>query len=182
MKMVKSRTRKKFVKKPKPASQDPLDIISTATTQYIKQWTERELGKLQDQRDASVCIPTKTGYRIGLYTLKVNPNRTCELRNHYHELIHVFENRVSAILYTIYTIKHRYWAADEIIRLDREINKLYTDVINYRRVIDHARQNRNYDTVDSRQNRLEIAEQLLSVAREKVADIHQRAKVDKVWL
>ena len=182
MKMVKSYTRKKFVKKKSPNKPpDQVTQLTNQATDYIKRWTQRELGKLQENRDTSICIPTKTGYKIGLYTLRVYPNKTCELYDRNSELVHVFENKISAIIYTIYTIKHKYWLADDILAHDTEINKHYTDMLTLRRSIERARLDKDYVALDSRQNRLEIAEQELATARAKIAQIHRTAKINKVW-
>ena len=121
--MAKYYTRKKFVKKSKETS--PVQQLSNIATDYIKQWTQKELSRLQENKDTSICIPTKDGYKIGLYALKVYPNKTCEVYNHNSELVHTFESKVSAVLFTIYTIKHQYRAADEILQLDTIINKNY---------------------------------------------------------
>jgi hypothetical protein len=182
MKMVKSHTRRKFVKK-KAENKPPDQVtqLTNATTDYIKQWTRRELGRIQEDQETSICIPTKTGYKIGLYTLRVYPNKTCELFDRNNELVHVFENKISAILYTIYTIKHKYWLADDILAHDTEINKHYTDMLTLRRGIERASLNKDYVALDVRQNRLEIAERELAVARAKIAQIHRIAKLNKVW-
>ena len=182
MKMVKSHTRKKFVKK--KASNKPPDQVTQLTnraTDYIKQWTQRELGKLQENRDTSICIPTNTGYKIGLYNLRVNPNKTCELYDRNAELVHVFEHKISAILYTIYTIKRRYRDADDILRLDTDINKNYTDMLSLQRGVDSARAQQDYVSMDIRQIKLDIAQHQLTVARGKIAQIHRHAKLSKVW-
>lgn len=181
--MVKSYTRRKFVKKKATYNPSPNEVVQVtdATADYIKQWTKRELGKLQENRDTSICIPVKNGYKIGLYNLRVHPNKTCEVFDCNNELVHVFENKISAILYTIYTIKRKYYAADELLALDSVINKNYTDMLSLRRVIERARINKDYVIVDSRQNRLEIAEKELATAREKVLKIHRHAKLAKIW-
>lgn len=181
--MVKSYTRRKFVKKKVTHKPSPNEVtkVTSLATDYIKQWTQRELGKLQDNRDTSICIPTKTGYKIGLYTLRVHPNKTCELFDRNNELVHVFENKISAILYTIYTIKRNYHSANELLALDTTINKNYTDMISLRRIIERARLNKDYTSIDIRQTRLEIAETALANAREKLATIHRRAKLAKIW-
>ena len=180
--MVKSYTRRKFVKK--TVANKPPDQITQLTNQatdYIKQWTRRELGKLQENRDTSICIPVKNGYKIGLYNLRVYPNKTCELFDRNDELVHVFENKISAILYTIYTIKRKYWMADDILRLDTDINKNYTDMLTLRKGIARAALEKDYIALDSRQNRLEIAERELELARAKMSQIHRHAKISKVW-
>jgi len=175
--MAKSHTRKKFDKRVNPAVTQEINQV----TNYIKRWTNRELGKLQEQSDTPICVPTSTGYRIGLYRLHVHPNKTTDVHDHNGEFVHRFEGKISAILYTIYTIKQKYYKADEIIACDREINKCYTDMLSLRRSIDQARLRKDYITVDTRMPRLEMAESRLNVARDKIQRLHRDAKLAKVW-
>jgi hypothetical protein len=177
MTMVKSHTRKKYAK---PANEE-IRAVSNAATDYIKQWTARELGKIQQAQTSPLCIPVSNGYKIGQYRLTTHPNKTCEVYDHNHELVHIFENKISAMLYTVYTIKRRYQSADEIMVLDKEINKNYTDMLSLRHGIEAARKNKDYLLVDSRLARLEIAETKLTIARRKVSQIHLYAKLAKVW-
>lgn len=175
--MVKSPTRKKSAN---PAKNE-IRAVSNAATDYIKQWTTRELGKIQTEQKSPICIPTNNGYKIGLYTLTVYPNKTCDVVNQNNEFVQRFENKVSAILYVIYTIKKQYWSADEILVWDKEINKCYTDMLNLRRIIEGARQRKDYVTVDTRLTRLEMAETRLTFARDKISKIHKTAKYYKIW-
>ena len=101
--------------------------------------------------------------------------------NQNNEFVQRFENKVSAILYVIYTIKKQYWSADEILVWDKEINKCYTDMLNLRRIIEGARQRKDYVTVDTRLTRLEMAETRLTFARDKISKIHKTAKYYKIW-
>jgi hypothetical protein len=95
--------------------------------------------------------------------------------------VHTFDDKISAILYTIYTVKQKHWAADEIIALDSEINKCYADVQTLRHGLESARKRGDYFTVDTRQSRLELAETRLSVAKNKISKIHKTGKYYKVW-
>jgi hypothetical protein len=175
--MAKSSTRKKFNKTPpKSVTRE----ISTLATAYVKQWTQKELGRLQQQQNP-ICIPTNTGYKIGLYSLVVNSNRTCELFDHNSELVHVFDTKINAVLYTIYTIKHKYWVSDQILTLDKEINKNYVDAQTLRRGIQLAQDLKDFYKVDIKQARLEIAEKKLELARDKISKIYKTAKYYKVW-
>ncbi|CAB4129167.1 hypothetical protein UFOVP112_265 [uncultured Caudovirales phage] len=175
--MAKSHTRKKFDKRVTPSVAQELNQV----TDYIKRWTNRELGKLQEQSETPICVPTNTGYRIGLYRLHVHPNKTTDVYNHNSEFVHRFESKISAILFTIYTIKRKYAAADEILVCDREINKCYTDMLNLRRTVEQARQRKDYVTVDTRMPRLEMAETRLNLARERISKLHKTGKYNKVW-
>lgn len=179
--MVKLHTRKKFVKKNNPATPKELQNVTNVATDYIKQWTRNELGKLQQSKDTSICIPVKNGYKIGLYNLRVYPNKICEVRDHNDELVHNFDNKIHAVLYTIYYIKKKYYLSDEILLLDKEINKNYTDVLSLRRGIELSCAAKDFNKADIKQAKLEIAEKRLEVAREKLAKIHRTAKFNKVW-
>jgi hypothetical protein len=101
--------------------------------------------------------------------------------DHNQEFVHRFESKISAILYTIYTIKCQYWAADQILRCDQEINKHYTDTLALRHCIEQARRRGDYDAVDIKNSRLEIAESLLNLARDRISKMHRTAKYNKVW-
>lgn len=177
MKMAKSPIRKKSDKKLDP-------IVNQAikdTTNYIKQWTLSELGKIQKEQHNPVCVQTDTGYRVGLYKLELNPDQTCALYNVNSELMHVFESKLSAIIYTIYTIKHRYKDAAEILQLDTEINKNYTDVVILQRQIRRAKETKQFDVMDIRQARLDNAQERLFLARNRISKIHKYAKYNKIW-
>lgn len=177
MKMAKSHTRKKFDNRvPKNVAQELNQV-----TDYIKRWTNRELGKLQEQSPTPICVPTNTGYRIGLFRLHVHPNKTTDVYNHNGDFVHRFESKISAILYTIYTIKQRFHSADQILACDREINKCYTDMISLRNSIEKARKREDYVTVDTRMPRLEMAETRLNLARDRISKMHKTAKYNKVW-
>ena len=108
MKMAKSSTKKD--KLPEEVSRH-LHLF----TDYIKYWTDRELERLSSIETVPICVPTNNGYRIGSYKLQVLNNKTCEVYNLNRELIHVFDNKLSAILHTVYTIKKNYKLADELL-------------------------------------------------------------------
>ena len=177
--MVKSHTRKKSNKSAKVDSVVAHEIKQA--TDYIKQWTTRELSKLQREDYNPVCIPVDNGYRIGLYQLHVYNNKTCDVFDPNNKFIHRFEGKISAILYTIYTIKRKYWLAENLLVLDTEINKNYTDMLNLRRAIEIARQRQDFAVADIRQSRLDVAEHSLKLARDRVQQIHRTAKINKVW-
>lgn len=175
--MARSRTKRKSARNTNPQIQQ----IAHVATDYIKQWTERELGKLHATEKTPLCIPVRNGYRVGLYKLSINPNKTCDVLDHNGEFVHRFESKISAILYTIYTIKRQYWTADQILYWDQEINKNYTDMLALRRGMEQASRNKQHDLADIRKSRLEIAETRLNLARDRILKMHRTAKYYKVW-
>jgi hypothetical protein len=126
-------------------------------------------------------MPTKDGYKIGLYTLKVYPNKMCEVWDRNDELVHTFRDKISAILYTIYTIKHHFNTAGDILHLDKEINKNYIDVLTMRRCMTSALARKDYYAADIREARLDVSETKLKLAQEKMQAMHFSAKMRKVW-
>jgi len=146
---------------------------------YITYWTTKELARIS--QSAPLCIPLKNGYRVGLYTLIVNKNKTCEVQDPNREFVHTFDNKISAILYAVYLMKNNIRKANEIIALDKEINKNYTDVLAMQSSQRRARTKKDYEIVDIRQSRLEIAQKQLEIAQDKILKIHTHAKYNKVW-
>jgi hypothetical protein len=128
-----------------------------------------------------VCIPIRDGYKIGLYTLKVYPNKMCEVWDRNDVLVHTFRDKISAILYTIYTIKHQFNTASDILHLDKEINKNYIDVLTMRRCMTAAIARKDYYAADIREARLDVSETKLKSAQEKMQAMHRSAKIRKVW-
>lgn len=175
--MAKSRTPKKSAKIVDP---DALLLINGFTS-YVKHWTNAELGKLHANGDASICIPTNNGYKIGLYKLVVYPNKTCAVFDAGGAIIHTFESKISAVIYTIYTIKRRYSSADQLIALDKEINKNYMDMLALRRGLTRARKLQDYVSVDIKQARLDDAEMQFNRAKSNILAMHNSAKFNKVW-
>jgi hypothetical protein len=176
--MAKSRTRKKFVKQPSPALKRE---FSNLATDYIKHWTTQEINRIQSTESKVLCIPAKNGYLVGSYKLTVHPNKTCDVYDHNRDFVHCFDSKISAILFTIYTLRKRYWTADELLLWDKEINKHYTDILALRNSIAKARQRQDYESVDIRQARLDIAESRLNLARDNILKLHKTAKYYKVW-
>lgn len=176
MKMVKSHTQRKS---DNYAEQYKQGIA--AATNYIKQWTIHELTELHKSGNP-VCIPTDNGYKIGLYSLKVHTNKYCDLYNPAGDLVHTFKDKVSAIIYTVYSIKKRYKQADKVLALDIEINKNYTDIQTMRKTMESARKNKDYVSLDVRKARIDVAEKKLNLANEEMQNLHLTAKINKVWL
>lgn len=188
MTMAKSYTKRKFNKKQKKVQHNPLNGYSqaevkeaiTCATDKIKNWTRRRLSDYEANKNP-VCIPTNNGYTIGLYKLHVYPNKTCDVYNRHNELVHVFDNKVNAVLYTIYTIKRNLDLANEILEIDETINRNYTDMLLLRRSISCAIKQKDFFAVDARQARLTLVEQRLQLARDRMARIHLIAKHAKIW-
>ena len=128
-----------------------------------------------------MCIKIKGGYKVGLYRLTVHADKTCVVYSPNDELINIFDNSVSAILYCTFMIKLKFNIADKLLALDKEINKNYIDVLALKRTIRLAVQKKDYETVDIRNARLEIAQQQLTFARESVSKIYRHAKYNKIW-
>lgn len=55
------------------------------------------------------------------------------------------------------------------------------DVLSLRNSIEKAKQRKDYITVDTRISRLEVAESLLNLARDRILKMHKTAKYYKIW-
>ena len=174
--MAKSRTKRKSAKDNMPAE---VSKFVDGAADYIQHWTRTELHRIQSQ--LPICVHIKSGYLVGPYTLKITQGKKCEVYNKSQELIHTFEDKRSAVLYAIYSIKRRYKTADNILNLDTEINKNYADIQAWNNHIAKARKRQDYDTADIRQARLEIAEKTLEYTRSEISKIHLTAKYTKIW-
>ncbi len=163
-----------------PDVQQELNQEISKATDKIKLWTRHRLSAYQNQKNP-VCIQIPNGYKIGLYRLHIYPNKVCEVYDRNDVMVHAFEGKISAILYTIYTIKCKIEIANEIITLDDEINRNYNDMILLRRGIAQAVKQKDYFLVDAKQARLDIVEKRLQLARNKMAKIHSLAKSTKIW-
>ena len=129
-----------------------------------------------------MCIPVENGYRIGSYRLRYYPNKICEVWDDGKYLVHTFGDKVSAVLYTIYTIKQNLTLAHDILRLDQVINKHYTDIVYFRRCAQAAEKRKEYGVADARMARIDLAQRKLQEAQAELARIHRVAKANKVWL
>ena len=179
--MAKSRTQKKYAKHTPTVFPLVVEKEISDASEKIKRWTKSELARIQRDKNETTCIPVKNGYKIGLYRLHVYPNKTCDVNDYHGELIHRFDNKISAILYTIYRIKSHLKVANEILALDQEINKNYTDMCSLRSGLDSALRHKDYFKADIRQARLDIAEKRLELAKDKISKIHKTGKYNKVW-
>jgi hypothetical protein len=172
--MAKSSTRKKSSKtQVYPELKEMTDIAAN----YIKHWTEKELLKY----NSSVCIPIKNGYRIGLYKILSNNVKMWDVLNGHGDIIHSFDSKVSAVLYTIYTIKRRYKTADRLVHLDTELNKHYMDIMSTRNVMEKCRKNKDYEAYDIRRSRLDSSEKMFEIVKNDISEMHRVAKFNKVW-
>ena len=179
--MARSRTRRRFAKKDTVYIPPEVSREIDQTAQRIKRFTNRELNNLQ-QNQNPLCIPVENGYRIGSYRLKYYPDKSCEVWDDGKYLVHVFRDKVSAVLYTIYTIKQDINLAYEIMRLDQVINKNYTDIMYFRRCAQAAEKRKEYSAADARMARIDLAERKLRNAQAELTRIHRIAKANKVWL
>ncbi len=167
-------------KKKKPDVDIPREI-SRIATDYLKDWTNREIQRIQVSNRNPICIPVKDGFKIGTYKITLHKNHTCDLHDFNSEYIHRFDNKVSAILYAVYTIKHKFHLADRILQWDNEINKNYTSSIFLRRTIAKGLASKDYFKVDMARARLELAEYKLQIARDNLLKMCKTAKYYKVW-
>jgi hypothetical protein len=176
--MAKQRTKRKSNKQPMPAE---VSAVINLATDYIANWTKTELYKIEADSNTPICVSIPGGFKIGQYFIQVESTKRCIVLNSFKEHIHTFQDKRSAVLYTLHLVKRQYKAADQIVVLDDEINKNYTDVQIWRTRIAKARQRKDYEVVDIRNARLRVAEKHLEIARDNLSKIYLSAKYNKIW-
>ncbi len=189
--MARSHTRKKYTRtKKSPAcslekqeqekfSREIEQGIRT-TNARLKSLAQRELEQQQASR-TPVCIPVADGYRIGLYYVKQIDTNGFKVLDRNSELVYEFSDKITAVLYVIYTVQGKIQSAQELQDLDREINTQKVNIRQMNHAVRIAKANKNYSMLDIRIARLDDAVAKLTIATERLCALHHRAKINKVW-
>jgi hypothetical protein len=181
--MGKPRTKRKYAtKKSKIQLPEQLQQEIDWVTDRIKSWTTREIAALQEKNNFPICIPTANGFKIGLYRLHVMKNKTCEIRDNYGQIVHVFGDQTNAILYMIYLIKRRFPEAERILTLDHNLNLEQEDAFWLQRSLDRADKNQDYPKADICRSRLNQVKLKVERTTKAISREHHIAKFKKVWL
>lgn len=104
-------------------------IFADAGSQYLKQWTKKELSKFRTQ---PVVIPYgKYGFFVGNFII-TGLSRDCwQVSWLDNKHVHDFVSKQSAILYCLYEVSSKFVKADEIRILDEKIGRLTNDMLCY---------------------------------------------------
>lgn len=146
---------------------DKLNILKTleieqgiqTTIKYIKQWSEKELEVLFQNKKISDKTPLiielgDRGYLIGDYILLKMPADRWQLRYKYSNLQRFFDNKKSGFMFAIYYQTGKMKLADSIYLSDLEVSRL-TDKVNFFKSRSlQARKKKDFDKFEIYQTRL----------------------------
>jgi hypothetical protein len=112
------------------------EIFATVSTQYIKEWTDKQL---KSYLNKPVVIPVGNyGFLVGPYRVKGQNSNCWRVEQQDGKVLHDFVSKSSAILYCINSMKN-YSAAAELLELDRQLGKLDKDIEFYKYTIKNTK-------------------------------------------
>lgn len=105
-----------------------IDHAVKITTDYLKNWTTKEIKRLALQENVPVFLPIGNhGYFIGRFRLNLLEANCYEVLDHNNELIHQFCRKQSAIFYCIARQANKSQIADKLLKIDVNVGKLESD-------------------------------------------------------
>ena len=182
--MAKYRTSNKSKKTQQIVRQVEAKTVETAAelvAGYVKSWAKTEINRIVGLNHVPVIIPLKNGYKVNSQTVLKQSNDTWRLNNVNNELIHVFFDRRSAVIYSILSQQKKYTVADEIQLKDSRVNKLYTDFQHYESSMRRASKKKNYSAIDVLASRYYDTQEMLYYAKNDLEKTLRLNKYLKVW-
>ena len=171
--MVASATKKEYVKQAK-------DVIE-ATARYLGEWTEHQVTNLAVNKHTPYIWPLgRSGYAIG-YRRIMEDRGYWQLQNTFHEKIWVFDNKLSAVFYSLCEQKGYTKLAETIRLADSEVLRLKNDVIHYQASLERAITNKKSDSIAIWDARLIDANLHLKSAKNQLQKSLTSAKYIKYW-
>ena len=148
---------------------------------YVKVWAKAEVNRIIASNTTPVIAPIKNGYRVNKQKVIKEPNDTWRLVNDFDELIHIFYDKRSAIIYSVLYQLHRFVSADQLLTADSRLNKLQADFQHYENSMRRAVKRRDYAAVDVLSSRYYDTKELLICARNELEKTLRSNKYLKVW-
>lgn len=171
--MVASATKKEYAKQAK--------MVIDATARFLGEWTEHQVHALAINNKTPYIWPLgKSGYAIGNRRI-MSDHGYWQLQDTYHEKIHVFDDKLSAVFYSLCEQKGYTKLSESILLADSEVLKLKNDVIHYEASMDRAIKNKKSDSISIWQARLFDAKLKLKTARNQLQKSLTSAKYIKYW-
>lgn len=184
MKRATHHTRKKS--KPKAYeklgfTRDQIEQAARATTEYLKEWTDRELQHLVLEQKIPVCLPIgDRGFLIGRYQMRPIGNHTWRVLDNNQEFVHDFSRKLSAVFYCLTTQLNKLNLAREILTADTSVGKLELDQDYYMYSIKNYTKKQDFFRVDLAKLRYIQAQHDLRFANQELEKTINTAKYLKV--
>lgn len=94
----------------------------------IKSWAKKELDYIRHAIDYPVCMPiNESVWVIGDFTIYLLENHRYMLKRDNKE-IHIFYSKKAVVLYAVFEKLHSFSIADDILRKDKVVAKLFDDL------------------------------------------------------
>ena len=178
------RTKRKF--KPKAYeklgfSYNQVEQAARATTEYLKEWTDRELQHLVLEQKIPVCLPIgDRGFLIGRYQMRPEGKHAWRVLDNNQEFVHDFSRKLSAVFYCLTTQLNKLNLARSILLADTEVGKLEVDQDYYMYSMKNYTKKQDFFRADLAKMRYINAQQQLVFANQELEKTINTAKYLKV--
>jgi hypothetical protein len=179
-------TKRKHKHKPKAYeklgfSYNQVEQAARATTEYLKEWTDRELQHLVLEQKIPVCLPIgDRGFLIGRYQMQPVGKHTWRVLDNNQEFVHDFSRKLSAVFYCLTTQLNKLNLAREILTADTAVGKLEVDQDYYMYSIKNYAKKQDFFRVDLAKLRYIQAQHELVFANQELEKTINTAKYLKV--
>jgi hypothetical protein len=180
--MAVSRTRKKFPNKKKaPVTSQQMEKATDIVSGYVKHWAKEEANRLLKTENTPIIVPTKTGYKVGKFTLTRQPADYWIVTDINNEHPIAFAEKRAAVLYCINYQLRKFTTAQDILLKDQSFAKLNTDYMYYEHCIRQAVKRGDMFAVDVLKARSIDTKSKLEYARNELEKSLNQAKYIKIW-
>ena len=162
-------------------TQDQIEQAARATTEYLKEWTDRELQDLVLNQKIPVCLPIgDRGFLIGRYRMYPVGKHTWRVLDNNQEFVHDFSRKLSAVFYCLTTQLNKLNLARSILTADTAVGKLELDQDYYMYSIKNYAKKQDFFRVDLAKLRYIQAQHELVFANQELEKTINTAKYLKV--
>jgi len=182
MKQAKSHTRKKSKSYEKLGfTQQQVNHAAAITTQYLKEWTDRELRYLAINKNLPVCLPIGDhGFLIGRYRLEKIKENCWRVLDNNGLLVNDFTSKISAVFYSFAQHLNHLNLARMLLKSDCAVSKLEIDQDYYRHTLKLNLKKQNYFKADLAKLRYIDCDVQLQLAKKELEKTINTAKYLKV--
>ncbi len=182
MKQAKSHTRKKpkFYEK-LGFTQQQVNHAAAVTTQFLKEWTDRELRYLALNKKLPVCLPIGDhGFLIGKFRLEKIQDNCWRVKNNNDVAVSDFTSKISAVCYAFAEHLNHTTLARNLLKVDNLVSKLEMDQQYYQHTIRTNLKKQDYFRADLAKLRYLDCNFQLQTARRELEKTINTAKYLKV--
>lgn len=184
MKKAASYTKRKY----KPRAYEKLGITrgqveqaAKATTEYLKNWTKKELNNLTIKQNVPVCLPLgDRGFLVGRFRIEEINQHCWRVLDINGDTVCDFGRKLSAVFYCLTTQLQHYNLAYDLLKIDHLVSKLEQDKEFYTRSVECNEKKQDYFRADVARIRCIDVEYQLKPALEELQKTINRAKYLKV--